>query len=241
MQTWKSTHNSEEYEINDDTTTKYFFYHWCKNEKIVKLEKQGVEYRRDFLDELCKDLFSEDKLISDAQIAPFKAMALLLFWIDRKIDPEKGTDYLIALTTCTNLESYLKSIQELLRLYIVAPKYGYKPLLTKLKEYAAGDYGSEYLNNIYNKYSQYSHKAIHGVKHKRKLYKDILKIIDHIEVALTDEILLKNIYQLNLLDYTNSIRRNHQIQPLNKFVRIKKDIEQFGDICICFSNLLKTV
>lgn len=220
------------------------FTDWCEKENIIRSVKGGVSYTGQLFE---RYKFSDGylpKLVSTDKLAIFESLAILLYHIDRILDKDGQSDFLIALTACGDHESYLWALREELRLFFKSDDYTFNlPLKMTIQYLDNGRYQTaDVLEEALSLLSQKSYSASHAVRHKKKLWRnmhEILKAID--DYFLKDDAEIKILYEQNLKLYLDKIKMVHDSAieyPLKDF---RDYVEAFGEFCISLSTILKNL
>lgn len=221
------------------------FVEWCRFVGMVSFEDNEKYltyndnwYNNNILDHKLPDLVSKNTL------SKFDAIIQLLYHIDQKIDKNrnKNSDYLIAITTCADHESFIKALRAELHLFFKSETYKFSNLLQdicKLIKYKPYEVNRN-INTSIKKWNRYSYSPALEIRRKKYLWDNldaILESIDNHFAKCNRE--LKTMYNDKLSLYIENIRRNHHT---NDFPReYEERIIIFGELCVLLSETFKNL
>jgi len=229
-------------EAGEETET-YMFTEWCKKEEIINYIPEGTEYNESYLNKIKFPDGYSPKLVPDDRIASFASLGILLYDTDRIIDKSKQSDYLIALTACSDQKSYLWAIREELRLYFKSRKYSLSLPLENIREYLwAKRYSIEIMKKTLDMIKQKSYSAAHAIKHKQILWEKVHSIINEIDDYFNNvEIEKKLLFAQNMKIYVDKIKLLHDFPIDNDLRQFRRKIEDFGELCLYLVTILKNL
>jgi hypoxanthine phosphoribosyltransferase len=211
------------------------FTEWCKREGIITEAGGGVSYCDRYFTAHAFPTGRIPILNSRDKVAKFKSIAMLLYHIDRKIDPSKQSDYLIALTACDNTRNYFEAVREELRLFFESNDYKFSLAFNNMLNYLQDKDSNKLIDA--SKMVGRTRSAVHGTKHKKDLWDEIPDIIKSIEEYFTNKRELTLQYELLVYPLLSTIEIQHRYVeiPIKNF---KEKLDVFGILCVRLSNVL---
>lgn len=221
------------------------FCDWCKSAGIVRYDVNDkmVLYSNSWFERN----ISGPKLpkpVSDRMIPRFENLAVLLYQIDRFIDKEHQSDYLIALTTCKDNRHFLEALIAELKLFFKSESYSFSITLNQMK-ILISDYPEEInekCGSALRIFKEGSYPVAHSLNHKRDLYRNINNITKKIETYfLNSDWELRSIYKITLANYLEKIKEANGVPTNCAVAEFENKILNFDELCIQLSEILRSL
>ena len=222
----------------------FLFTMWCTREGITESVNGGLTYSDEFFRKMAFPDESLPKLISPTKLAIFESLAILLYHINSALDKGAKCDYLIALSACSDHETYLYALREELQLFFKSHGYRFDWPLTKTIEYVEGnrEHSQTAVRQALASLLSGSYSAAHEIRHKKSLWDNIPEMIGGIEKCFQDsDLWLRIAYSQNLKHHVDKIGVAHDVPmgfPLRQF---REEIETLGELCIYLATILRNL
>lgn len=240
---------------------KDFFAEWCERHDMVEEADGGVKRGKGWKHDHREDISHIKSTISDSKVQALENLAILLYEIDKRVDQSSNPNYLTALTSCRDKESYLNSLHAELQLFFSDSDWNIKSsisgawnLCEKSKSEDIGEFIDRDLSPFKKEIeraherSSKAHEAINAITDKSQLRQNLIDsiIITDVKEFFEDQVNRdkRRNYRRDLKPYLDNIQKVDEFRGSELETAInrrKQKTETFGELCIHFSTAYRSV